>query len=149
MDRESNGLHFATKADARISVPPPDSELVEPVAEPLAENALAEATAVLLAELADGLAALRDRTTALEAENGKLRVALAETKATLAITAHSVERMTIDKTGPRGERGPAGADGRDGIQGPAGPKGNRGQKGVSDHRLAHQYRQLHRNTAIL
>jgi ribosomal protein L29 len=98
---------------------------------------------------------LRDGPEAeLKAEIAKLRVELAEMRANLAEAraqhgqlAHTVERLQIDKCGPRGERGPPGADGRDGPRGEKGERGNRGQRGVqvsgyrndvSNYRIVHE-----------
>jgi hypothetical protein len=79
---------------------------------------------------------LTDAIGKLRRENQELRIALAElraehaeTKGKLGETAHTVERLTIDRTGPKGERGPPGADGKAGAIGPRGEKGSRGQRG--------------------
>jgi hypothetical protein len=68
----------------------------------------------------------------LEAENGKLRVELAELTAKVSQLDFIVERLKIENRDPPGVPGPMGRDGRDGrdgAQGPVGPKGSRGQRG--------------------
>ena len=74
---------------------------------------------------------MRNENQQLKLALAELRAEHAETKSRVAVAAHTVERLTIDRTGPKGERGPPGADGREGRPGAPGPKGNRGQKGFT------------------
>jgi hypothetical protein len=65
----------------------------------------------------------------VEAENGRLRVEIAELKAKVSQLDFIVERLKVENRGPPGERGLQGRDGHEGRPGVPGPRGARGQKG--------------------